>query len=335
MMMLTWRAIAATAAAAAMLLAGEPTGDSEREAPPEHAPEQKHDVSDKGNSAQPRVQHADPAVDALLDAIESADRGIHALEGELSYDVYDVALDDRQMRWGELRFVVADGGDEFQEDDGAARGRASRPRRVFRIDFVGFWDGFRREEQRQQWGFDGRWLVQRDEERRLFEAREMAPPGASIDPLRLGEGPLPIPIGQRKADILARYVVERRPVLESLEAPEPGALLPDLAAGYRPNVTGEVDATQLKLTPIERDPDGFDEIRLWYAAGEGGRMLPRLARAVRRTAGGEPTKVVFVQLVGVEVNPKGLDEGGVVVEQPTGSAAQEWSIKIEPWRERE
>jgi hypothetical protein len=100
-------------------------------------------------------------------------------------------------------------------------------------------------------------------------------------------------------------------------------------------VTGEVDATQLKLTPIERDPDGFDEIRLWYAAGEGGRMLPRLARAVRRTAGGEPTKVVFVQLVGVEVNPEGLDEGGVVVEQPTGSAAQEWSIKIEPWRERE
>lgn len=50
-----------------------------------------------------------------------------------------------------------------------------------------------------------------DHEAKRLTRRELVKPGETRDPLRLGEGPVPIPFGQRKADIEKSFVVTPGP----------------------------------------------------------------------------------------------------------------------------
>ncbi|MGC8625698.1 MAG: LolA family protein [Phycisphaerae bacterium] len=49
--------------------------------------------------------------------------------------------------------------------------------------------------------FDGRWLIDRNGSAKIFRKIEIAPPGHKFNPLRLGQGPIPIPIGQKPAEV--------------------------------------------------------------------------------------------------------------------------------------
>lgn len=229
------------------------------------------DGGDESAPGAPPIDH----VDALLDALEDADRDIRTLSGELVYDRVMGLQGDLHRRWGRLYFESI----ESNPDE--------PPARRFAVLFDTLQIGRRVEEERIDLIFNGRWLIEKDYEhdpRPLLTRREVAPPGAEFDPMRLGEGPVPLPLGQRKEDILAHFEAEM------LDAGD------GLVGDYLALVNHGAGSYQLRLVPLEGDEaaDKFKEVRLWY---EKGTMHPRLART--RTRGGD---TAFVQLGSIVVN---------------------------------
>ncbi len=55
--------------------------------------------------------------------------------------------------------------------------------------------------------FDGRWLVDRDARAKIFRKTELVPPGKVYNPLKLGQGPVPVPIGQNRNKVLHDFQV--------------------------------------------------------------------------------------------------------------------------------
>ncbi len=245
------------------------------------------------------------SAEALLDALETADREIESFQAEIVYDRQFMLQGDRHIRGGDLYFEVE------------PRRGEPRPVRTFAVHFE--WlllDGAKRND-RQAWIFDGEWLVEKRFADRQYVARQIAPPGERIDPLRLGEGPLPMPIGQRKADILARYEAEVLPAHAGFDAEQRDH------AGYMSAVEG---ATQLRLTPLphREAQDDFRSIRLWYRHDEGGRLLPVLSRTVDRK--GDES---FVLLADVRVN---RPIPGSVVDISPPPVEEGWEVQYETYR---
>jgi hypothetical protein len=222
------------------------------------------------------AEPADPperfeTVGALLDALETADEGLRTFRSKIVYDRRFALQDDQHIRFGDLYYTVE-----------APASAGAPPTRSFEVAFdtlllkgAGPDDPWSQREERESWIFDGRWLVEKRYEERQYVAREIARPGQTIDPLALGESPLPIPIGQRKADILDRYEAELLEPLEDLDAEDP------TIAGYREHAAG---AHQVRLVPLPHvaEDAGFREARLWYRRDAGGRLLPVLARTIDR-----------------------------------------------------
>ncbi len=232
--------------------------------------------------------------DALLDALEHADADLTDLTADLNYVRYFEISGDRQIRRGTLKF-------RSRPREGHA------PDRRFRVDFSSLEVGSTRRDERRTLIFDGEWFVDAMHADRLFVKRQVVAPGTTIDPLRLGEGPFPLPIGQKKADILAHFDASLRPAGEGIEFPN----LAEHIAG----------ATQLLLVPKEEGD--LAEVRLWYARDARGSLLPRLALTVNQA--GDRS---FIQLLNVRRNPEvSLAED----EMSTRTPESGWEVQEMPW----
>lgn len=243
--------------------------------------------------------------DALLTALETADRSLQSLRCDLVYDKRFSLQEDQHIRLGKLYFATV-------ED-----GTSPRLKKTFAVVFDTLvLDGVARPEQLSMI-FDGEWLVEKREAEKQWVARQLAPPDAPIDPLKLGEGPLPIPIGQPKSEILARFDVTLLPYDDGFQ----NVVEADYA--YRDAVQG---CWQLLLMPKAETPDAerFREIRLWYAPDAGGRILPHMAFTIDRK--GDES---FVQLVGTVVNEP-LPEGVIDMTEPDEAAG--WVVQREVGR---
>lgn len=218
----------------------------------------------------------------LLQALEKADEGIRNLRADVRYEKIFRLQGDRHLREGELLFHVDETG-----------------RRSFAVSFeylvAGAGGSAVRHDIDEQLVFDGRYLVDKNEREKRFIRRELAPPGEEIDPLRLGEGPIVIPIGQEREEIERRFEVE---LLEATSG---------IDARYAPLVE---NTYQLRLVPRESFADEieFNEVRLWYRKSD---LLPRLAHT--ESGSGEEA---WVGLANVRVNDPGFDESAMSVELP-------------------
>ena len=110
--------------------------------------------------------------------------------------------------------------------------------------------------------------------KQMFKYR-VVPPGQTTDPLAVGEGPFPIPIGQKKDRILERFHATLMPPDEGFPVP-----LKDADGKPNPKMAWVMDTYQLRLIPKQGAREGrdFQEIRLWYTKGE---FLPRVAKTVK------------------------------------------------------
>ena len=239
----------------------------------------------------------------LLVALERVDDLVETLSADIQYDKRFRLQGDQHVRRGKLYYRAT-------RDVGAGDGARARPDRAFEIDFQDLWlvTAGRKEADRQTWVFDGQWLIEKRPEKKQFIAREIAGPGEEFDPLSIKEGIMPIPIGQRAADVLERFDVELVPHPEGL-ADEPVTLVTFASGCY-----------QLKLVPkasFESEAK-FKEIRLWY---EKETLMPRMSRAVDRKG-----DVSFVQLLNVERNER-LPRGVMVVTAPPEEAG--WDVQVE------
>ncbi|MFM7552557.1 MAG: hypothetical protein ACKO7Q_06925 [Actinomycetota bacterium] len=73
----------------------------------------------------------------------------------------------------------------------------------------------RASEDRRLFLYRDGWLIERDDARKQQIERQLVTDGASMDPLQPGEGPLALPVGARRSDVLASYVVTASTLPES------------------------------------------------------------------------------------------------------------------------
>ncbi|MBX3375874.1 MAG: hypothetical protein KF678_02580 [Phycisphaeraceae bacterium] len=289
-------ALLLTAAGLALL----PCATSAQSPPPEPA------------AAAPNAEFA--TADDLLTALEKADKDIVTLTAETSYDVRFEIQGDRQVRKGKLYFQNKD------------------PRK-FAVQFDELWIGdVVRREQQQLIIFDGEWLVEKNFKEKMMIKRQVVPPGQTFDPLKIGEGPLPIPLGQTKADVTLRFKAELQPVRAGLDV-EPDASAEEKAEAES-LVTHVQGATQIRLTPqpgFERETD-FTEIRLWYRRTADGILLPVMARTTSRNMNTSIVQLsnIQVQRVNQATNAKAAIPPELIrIDAPPKG----WDFDLQPFRQ--
>ncbi len=242
--------------------------------------------------------------EGLLEALEAAGHELRSLAADIQYTrVFGVA-GDTQTRVGQLLFVST--------PPPAGAPANEPPDRRFAVRFDTLIVGGRKEDSAKTYVFDGEWLTEVDEREKSYQRRQVVPPGERIDPLRIGEGPFPVPLAQAKRDILARFTAEIRPSAEGLDA-EPGL------AKFAERLT------QLRLVPRPgtQEADEFDEVRVWYDTASP-FLTPRIARTVNVDLDESLVVLLQPQLNG-SVDGRVLDPV-----QPPEAAG--WTVSVQPYR---
>ena len=169
--------------------------------------------------------------DALLSAVERVSETLRDFSANVTIETTDDVTGDTERRLGRLVFV---------QDEGKPTTRR------FAVVFDKFIDGSgRMDERAMRYIYADGWLTEADFTQRTLVRRQLARPGEQYDPLKPGEGPVPLPIGQRKADVLARFeatlaeapqsallLKSARPVLGVRLRPKAGAAERDLTEAF-------------------------------------------------------------------------------------------------------
>jgi hypothetical protein len=134
--------------------------------------------------------------------------------------------------------------------------------------------------------------------------RQLARPGEQYDPLKPGEGPVPLPIGQRKADVLARFEATLA------EAPQSALLL----KSARPVIGVRLKP---KAGAAERD---LTEAFIWYDLQT---LAPVGVEAVRKTGR------TVVALRAATLNG-GLDDAQRALLQLAAGSTAGWRVDERP-----
>ncbi len=252
------------------------------------------EIVDQLQTAQPTSQpSAHPTTSdavALLDRLETAAEGLRDFRADITYSLWDSILERREIRGGEIVYDVS-------PDDGSRR---------FAILVTSVSVGNRRDNQNKRYVFDGSWFVEIDYDNRMFIKRQIVAPGERFDPLKLGEGPFPLPVGQRREDVLARFEAS---LLEGTQH----EVLARFLAG-KP-IEG------LKLVPRPSTPQAKEiaEVEIFYDAAT---LLP-VGILLTETNGDRKT----VMLRHLKRN-QGIDESKLSIGEPDPA---KWQIDVRPW----
>lgn len=236
----------------------------------------------------------------MLDVLEAANQDLVTLRAGIRIGTLKDLQGDLQRRTGMV----------YYENRKPQPEEAVMPVRRFAVKFTELDNDGVVSKENQTFVFTGRDLIERNDKQMFYSRRCVLKDGDTRDPLRIGEGPVPLPIGQKKADILQRFEVELW---------EPTRDLVWHVAGEQQPVEKFVDGSkQLRLLP---KPDAnlqgdIVEVRLWYKQSKagGGEWLPCLAWTKNKA--GDTT---FVELINVKTNVE-LDANVMNVDKPAGNA---------------
>jgi hypothetical protein len=232
----------------------------------------------------PCISEQTLSVEEVLDNIEVVD--VVSLTATISYIRTDPILDRKEIRTGKLLFRKAE--DKSRE---AA------------IVFDTLIIGQRREAKLKHYIFSGRWMAEVDHENKQFIKRELVAPGSeNIDPFELGNGPIPLPIGQTKQSVLSKFTVTL------IQKPEDGPL-------------SKLDDDIVGLHLVPKNDDEWDYIDLFYDVST---WLPVGVRTVEKDGTERVSRLINSKVNELsEVDAKLLN-----IETPD---PKEWSIDIRPW----
>lgn len=240
----------------------------------------------------PRAAEAiDPALDALLTKLESSAKELTSFAAKIAYEKEDAILMRTETRTGEIIYRI--------DND--------RHNKAFAVLFNSRIVGNRKENRLYHYIFDGRWLAEIDHENKQFIKREIVEPGKVLDPLKLGEGPFPLPVGQAKADVLERFTVS------AIEVPTAGLL----------KTLKDVDGVRLTPKAGTREADDYERVDIFY---DRATSLPVGIEAVE-TNGDRKT----VKLTDLKRNPE-MDEAMTKKLDIAEPDPKQWKIDIQPWR---
>ncbi|MHC4709536.1 MAG: hypothetical protein ACYTA3_03705, partial [Planctomycetota bacterium] len=165
----------------------------------------------------------------------------------------------------------------------------------------------RARDHRKHYVFDGSWLVEIDHESKIFIKRQVVPPDKQFDPLKLGEGPFPLPVGQPAEEVRARFNVRR------LHVPQDEALAERLAGR-------DLDGLLLEPKPDTPQADEFEQAEIFYDRES---LLPVGVSVTE--ANGDRKTVILTDLK----RDAGVDESKLSIEEP--DALDGWRIDVEPY----
>ena len=140
------------------------------------------------------------AAHALLDRIAAADKDLQAITANIRKTKEEKVLRRKEIHLGRLIYLV-----DRPEPESETLIRKFAI--LFDKRYHGSGSRLREDVRDDHFVFDGRWFADINHAEKQFIKTEIAPPGEHRDPLKLGEGPFPLPIGQDSAEVLARFVV--------------------------------------------------------------------------------------------------------------------------------
>jgi len=209
---------------------------------------------------------------SLLDALEQADHDIRTFSAQIRYVRIFEIQGDVQTRLGWLWYKI----DPLTEP--VPVHMESKPevrRRSVAVKFDTLLAGGRQDKSDRVWIFDGEWLVEKNPSERQFIKRRMVKPGQVYDPLRVGEGPFFVPVGQRREDMETFFHAALRDSGEGLS----DEFDPDRDAMFKALARKLDGFIQLELKPRDGFPEveDFALIRVWY---DPQTLLPRASMTV-------------------------------------------------------
>jgi hypothetical protein len=261
-------------------------------APPVTAPVTEVAIEPPPDSPPPKliVDEWNPT-DELLERLERSHKDLRDFQADIRYDKWDSVLKRDEIRTGEVLYQVKPGGSK--------RFAILLERLIVRN---------RAREHRKHYVFDGSWLVEIDHESKIFIKRQVVPPNKQFDPLKLGEGPFPLPVGQPAEEVRARFNVRR------LHEPQDETLAERLA-------DRDVDGLLLKPKPGTPQADEFEQAEIFYDRES---LLPVGVSVTE--ANGDRKTVILTNLR----RDAGVDESKLSIEEP--DALDGWRIDVEPYR---
>lgn len=286
-------AIASLLATGAPLLA-QP-GQSAKPAPPVKEAPAKTPPKD---APAPPKDDATPeeltTAEALLGALETADAKIKTISADLSFTTVagEIEGNDRQIRQGKVWFrnrspdaaTPTPPKTPAKDTPPAPAKTESEPAAAcVRFDALILPDSnYKRIPENKTYVVNGPVMIEKLADEKLVNRIRFAPDEKRQDPLKLGEGPFPLPFGQKKDEVLARFDAKLVPALETVLA---DTLKTRLAETY-----------QLVLTPKQNAgiSTKVKEVRVWYQKKD---LLPACAKIVRPDGGMEE-----FYLIGMQVN---------------------------------
>ena len=188
------------------------------------------------------VTARDPEVERILDLVDKQSLRLENYRGRISMETYDDLADETERRFGRVWLVAP------------VRGNPATRQAAVVFDRLVESSG-RIREKTEHWVYRDGILSDYDHEAKRLVRRRIVEAGDRRDPLRLGEGPIPIPIGQRKSDIMAAFEV-------SLAGPVPERLArkPEGVVGLRlvpkPGTKMEKDGDMTMIDYWIRSTDG-------------------------------------------------------------------------------
>ncbi len=233
----------------------------------------------------------DPVVDRILTRLEQ--REIRDLRAEVAWKLQYLTDDPEEAltRRGQIWY------------------RRGEPTARFLVHFSEKIQAGRREPLEEKHLFDGRWYIELQSQTRHVSRREVRREDDPSDPFRLGEGPFPVPFGQRKADILREFEVAR------IEA----------------SGEGPADTDRLRLTPRPGTSTAqtYQWVEFWIAREGAVSGLPLQVRAAKLKGTGQLDAYITVTFRNAELNV-GLSESLFRIETPPG-----YQETVEPLAPRE
>jgi outer membrane lipoprotein-sorting protein len=135
---------------------------------------------------------AEATVDQVLDALDQRGRNLKSFDAKVTLTEGDVALALESKRTGTVRYQ--------KKPDASER---------IRVVFDKKLDANKVSDEKIEYLLDGPWLVDRDYTKRIEVRRQVLKPGEKTNLLKLGEGPFPLPIGQKKEDVKRLFDVKK------------------------------------------------------------------------------------------------------------------------------
>ena len=146
------------------------------------------------STAASQPSSGDAVVDAILDRLELKGQAIRDLRADvLNEDMQTMPVTETNTKRGVILF------------------RRAEPNPTFKVVFTERVDAGVVLKDREEFLFDGVWLIELHDKTHSVLRRQMAAEGQRVDLFKLGRGPFPLPFGQSRRDMLTNFTIAQVP----------------------------------------------------------------------------------------------------------------------------